>query len=289
MAPLAERTRPVAAPSPWAAADLLERWCDDRRPAPRVLVFAAHPDDDVIGLGGQLHRVAAETHVAIVTDGAPDAPDYYRSLGFERRVEYAAARHAEAASALSLAGVPERHLHELALVDQTVARRLDVLIEHVHALISSLRPELIITHPYEGGHPDHDATACGVHVALHELRQRGAPCPALLELASYHVRGPVLVHGEHIFDPSVPARFIELDASARRRKLELLECHASQRHVWQVFPLEREHFRVAPRYDFRAPPAAPFFYDRVDWGTSGRELLRLFQRCLDHRGIGGSC
>jgi LmbE family N-acetylglucosaminyl deacetylase len=169
-----------------------------------------------------------------------------------------------------------------------VPRHLDALIELAHALIASVRPEVVITHPYEGGHPDHDATACAVHVALHELRQRGAPSPALLEFASYHVRGAELAYGELIPEPSVPARCIELDASARRRKLELLECHATQRHVWQRFPLEREHFRVAPRYDFRSPPAAPFFYDQVDWGTSGRELLALFRRCLDDRGIGGS-
>jgi LmbE family N-acetylglucosaminyl deacetylase len=287
----AERSRAAAPHEPSraarSAAQLLDRWCDARAPqtVPRLLVFAAHPDDDVLGLGGQLERVASALHVAIVSDGAPDSPDYYRSLGFERREDYAHARQREAASALRRAGVPEGQVYELGLVDQTLAQQLELVIERVAERIVAVAPDAVMTHPYEGGHPDHDATACAVHAALHELASAGAPCPALFEFASYHVRGPGMAWGEFIPHPAVRSRSLELDAVGRRRKLELLRCHATQEHVWRAFPLEREHFRVAPRYEFREPPAVPFHYDRVDWGTSGRRFLELTRRCLGGRAI----
>jgi N-acetylglucosamine malate deacetylase 2 len=271
-----------------SASGVLDRWCDgDARQLPRVLVVAAHPDDDVLGLGGQLERVAAELHVAFVSDGAPDGPAYYRSLGFARRCDYAEARRAEAGAALELARVPEHHVHELGLVDQTLARQLDAAIARIARLIAAVAPDGIMTHPYEGGHPDHDATACAVHAAAFGLARAGERCPALLEFASYHARGESLAWGEFIPHPGVHTRQLTLDDHARRRKRALLSCHATQAHVWRDFPLGCERFRVAPQYDFRQPPAAPFHYDRVDWGTTGHSFLELVRGCFAARGIAG--
>jgi LmbE family N-acetylglucosaminyl deacetylase len=268
------------------ALELLDRWCEgERRRLPRLLVFAAHPDDDVLGLGGRLERVAGAIDVAIVSDGAPDSPEYYRSLGFASREGYARARRAEAAAALRRAGVPEGHLHELGVVDQTVARHLDGVSSMAMRLIARLAPDAVMTHAYEGGHPDHDATACAVHTALHELARAGAEVPALLEFASYHRQGPRLAFGEFIAGGPMPVRRMAIDVEARARKLELLELHATQAHVWRDFPLDHEDFRVAPRYDFRRPPAAPFHYDDVDWGLSGKQFLEQVRRCLSQRNI----
>jgi LmbE family N-acetylglucosaminyl deacetylase len=268
------------------AMETLGRWCErdaSTRP-PRLLVFAAHPDDDVLGLGGQLGRVAQAIDVVMVSDGAPASPDYYRSLGFATREVYARARHVEAAAALQLAGVPDGHLHELGIVDQTVAQHLNEVIASAIALIVRLAPDAVMTHAYEGGHPDHDATSCAVHTALHGLARAGGAPPPLLEFASYHRRGARLVFGQFI-SGEPPARRIALDAEQRAQKLDLLSRHATQAHVWREFPLDHEDFRVAPRYDFRRRPAAPFHYDDVDWGVTGERFLEHVQRCHSQRGI----
>ncbi|MEO5568891.1 MAG: hypothetical protein ABIR92_10385, partial [Gemmatimonadaceae bacterium] len=47
----------------------------------------------------------------------------------------------------------------------------------------------MLTHPYEGGHSDHDSTAFAVHLATGMLLREGRRAPIILELTSYHNYG----------------------------------------------------------------------------------------------------
>jgi LmbE family N-acetylglucosaminyl deacetylase len=270
---------------------VLQRWC--RAPAlgeaPRVLAVVAHPDDEVLGFGGRMSHVAAQLHVAYVSDGAPDDERFYRPLGFERRADYAGARRAEMRRSLALAGLAASQTHELGVVDQHVTSSLERVVEWLMALIARVAPDAVLTHAYEGGHPDHDATACAVHVALHRLGFGQGRFRPLWEFASYHARGSELVRGQFIPDPAHAEERIQLDAATRELKLRLLDCHATQREFLWTFPVDAEAFRVAPEYDFLRPPAAPFFYDRMDWGVSGAAFLLAARRLHHVYGICGPC
>ena len=54
----------------------------------------------------------------------------------------------------------------------------------------------------------------------------------------------------------------------------MFACHASQAAVLVSFSVDRERFRVAPRYDFAHPPhEGPLLYERpgsgAEWGIDG--------------------
>lgn len=269
---------------------LLERFCDGRaRDVPRALVFAPHPDDEVIGLGGHFLDRASALEVAYVSDGAPENPGFHRSLGFPERRDYARARRKEALNALALAGVGASRVHELGAIDQAVTRDLGRLIPLTAELIAGRRPEVVLAPPYEGGHPDHDATALTVHAALVLLTRAGAPVPALLEYTSYHLENDALVFGNFLAAAREDYVELELGESARHLKRRMLDCHATQEVVWRGLEIRVERFRCAPRYDFRSPPAAPFHYDRVDWGTNGEQFLSRAQSVLSTLGIQEPC
>jgi LmbE family N-acetylglucosaminyl deacetylase len=250
---------------------------ETRTRGPRTVVMVAHPDDETIGAGGRLAEIDPAA-IVIATDGAPGDPWFAREAGCAGRAEYAALRRRELDAALEAGGVPPERVRGWSFTDQEAALQLEALTRATRALFEELRPEVVLTHPYEGGHPDHDALAFAVHSARRALAP--AARPAVLELAFYHqgTHGPVWGRfaGE-------PGRTITLSGPRLARKRAMMRCYRSQARVLAPFPLELERVRVAPDYDFCAPPdAAGFYYDAFRWARSGAEFLACAAEARAH-------
>jgi len=247
----------------------LEALCG-RGPAPALpptLVVVAHPDDETVGAASRLPRLAGGRFV-YVTDGAPadglDAARHGLSVDGYRQL-----RRQERAAALGLCGIGPGQVVELGCADQCAARELLDLAMRLTELFIAERPQAVLTHPYEGGHPDHDATAFAVHAAAGWLRRHGRTTPALYEMTFYH-QGPAGLQAG-VFLPGTQAdrelRTVELDASEQALRQALLSCYASQRDTLAQFPRDVERFRPAPGYDFRRPPhAGSPYYEAQGWG-----------------------
>lgn len=239
--------------------------------AVRGVLIAAHPDDEVIGAGARLSRWS-QIQVIHVTDGAPCDMRDATALGFVRREDYAALRRAERRAALDVAGVPSHRTHDLGYVDNATSDNLIALAADVYSLLHAAQPDVVVTHPYEGGHPDHDATAFAVHAAVDLTRERKERAPIIMEMTSYHLGPSGISTGSFLPNDHDVAFHTVLDEDARALKSRMLECHASQRKVLCHFGSEREPIRIAPRYDFGAPPhAGRLFYEHFDWWISGAE------------------
>jgi LmbE family N-acetylglucosaminyl deacetylase len=144
-----------------------------------------------------------------------------------------------------------------------------------------LKAVSVLTHPYEGGHPDHDATAFAVHAAV-ALMSRPA---RIFEFTSYHDGGGSIVTGEFL-GAAEDSLTVDLSVPQRQRKRRMIECFATQQHMLQLFPLGVEKFRPAPAYDFtKLPHAGTLYYERFDWGMTGARWVRLASRALDELGL----
>lgn len=230
------------------------------------MIVAAHPDDETIGasaLIGSPHEVV----VVHATDGAPRDPRWWPP-GISDRDTYVHERAREAQRALARAGAARV---ALGFSDQEAARALPQLAQAIADQIARRSPDLIITHAYEGGHPDHDAVALAVARA-----RPHAPRPiGVYEMALYHGAPGALVAGEFI-DNAVSVRHVLKPAQLRQRR-EMLACFASQRATLApFFALEHERYRVAPTYDFSRPPhEGPLLYERQGLPMSGAEWRAL--------------
>jgi N-acetylglucosamine malate deacetylase 2 len=239
-----------------------------------IVVVAAHPDDEVIGAGAHLGFWPNLT-VVHVTDGAPRDDHYAREAGFPDRQAYAAARRREASAALALAGVSAERMIGLAFTDQEASLHLRDIAGRLAALVGTVRPAVIVTHAYEGGHPDHDATCFAVHAACGIIERSGSVPPALVEMSAYFGKEGERVTGAFL-PPAEESVTIQLDEADRARKERMLLCHASQHDLLRAFPPDRECFRPAPRYDFRqAPHAGRLFYEYDDTGITGGRWREL--------------
>jgi LmbE family N-acetylglucosaminyl deacetylase len=246
--------------------DLLTREWGSRKfdPDLRIAILAAHPDDETIGASALL--ALARPRVIFLTDGAPRDRRFWPQGYCGTREDYASCRRAEAQNALAIAGISPERITWLGGTDQEAIFEAGALAARLANLSPMLEAGVLITHPYEGGHPDHDAAAL---IASATIRQ-STDC-LLLEMTSYHAREGGCETGEFLnSDPAQEAVF-ELSAEDQQRKQEMLNAYASQKLVLQSFPVDRERLRIAPKYDFSRPPhAGPLWYETMGWMTGAK-------------------
>ena len=248
----------------------------------RLLIVVAHPDDETITLGGQMWRLR-DALLFHVTDGAPrDGEDAHR-LGFTELQDYAAARQNELAAALVAGEANGVRTAALGVPDKEAFLDLADLSRWVLQCIWCERPAALLTHPYEGGHPDHDAAAFAAHAAcrLAEPHER----PALIEMPFYHARDGRMVVGMFLPDPT-DELVVPLGDMALLRKQRMVDCFRTQHGILRQFPLSPERFRMAPDYDFRQPPhAGALLYETFGWDVTAADWRLRATAALEALGL----
>jgi LmbE family N-acetylglucosaminyl deacetylase len=270
-----------------AAEQFLGRLADPARPRlERAAIVVAHPDDETIGCGAQLRRFA-EGRIVLVTDGAPQNLRDAHARGLDSAAAYAATRHQELVTALEEAGVPEAALVRFDVPDQQAALQLADLARRLADLFAITDTRTVLTHAYEGGHPDHDATAFAVHAAA-ALGGRPEERVVVMEMPYYRLGRSGRQIQSFVADPDCPETTVSLTDDERALKQRMMAAHASQKTVLAPFPIRVERFRHAPHYDFTAPPnGGLLYYAGFDWGMTGERWCELARAACRELGLDG--
>jgi LmbE family N-acetylglucosaminyl deacetylase len=236
----------------------------------RLVVIAAHPDDETLAAGGLIqaaHAAGADVELVVATDGEAAFP----GQDGDARAELAAARRGELDRALAahgLAGVP---VHRLGLPDSGLAERAGELAERLRPLLAGADAYLA---PWTGDpHPDHAAAG----------RAAAEAAPVTAHGLEYPIWMWVRCAPD---DPGIPwdrAFHHDLTPGQRARKLRAVRCFDTQLapapdggppilppEVLAHFDVDRElYFRAAPA---DSAPATRFdeLYTAGDgdpWGT----------------------
>lgn len=239
----------------------------------RAIIVAAHPDDETAGVGGCLPLLRAPV-IVHVTDGAPRDMRDAAEHGFTTREAYARVRREELLEALRVGDVKPGNLVALGYVDQEASLHLVDLTEELAGLFRRVGAELVLTHPYEGGHPDHDATAFAVHAACRRIPDSFQP--RIIEFTSYHNCDGCMETGVFLPGAGIEGTLVTLRPGDCARKQRMLACFRTQQAVLSHFGTAEERFRPAPAYNFSAPPhAGPLFYEQFPWGMTGHRWREL--------------
>ncbi len=261
-----------AADPRWAGVPALDQRLDlaPDRPTERLVVLAAHPDDESLGAGGLLarcHRQGVPVVVVCASDGEashPASPTHTpAALAGVRRRELRAAVDAAA---------PGATLHLLGLPDGRVAEHEDALVTMLVDLLGDGEHTLLVAPWQHDGHPDHDASGRAASAAAARTGARLAQYPIWF----WHWAEP---------DAAPWDRFatLDLDAGELRARAAAQAAHASQ-----VGPLSDRsgdetllgaelvaHF-AGPREVFVLEPAVDTALDRLHastpdpWGVDDR-------------------
>ena len=191
--------------------------------AQSILIFAAHPDDEVLGCGGTIAKLAdkgAIIHVAFLADGVfSRAVDQVKMQG-ELRIRRAAAQKAcdiLGVKSVSFGEFPDNRMDTVALLDITKA---------LEKLIAEYKPEVVFTHHAGDVNIDHrrmheaTVTAC--------RPQRGHPVKTLLCFEVPSSTEWQLPGSAPAFTPNW---FVDISVTLGR-KLAALEAYAEELRAW---------------------------------------------------------
>lgn len=244
----------------------------------RTLVVVAHPDDEAIGCGALLQRMRNPL-VVFATDGAPRQAKWWQKYG--SREAYTELRRQEARQALSEVGIsgPEFLSDDDSqpFPDQELFQRVPEAVAALIRLVERFRPQALLTHSYEGGHPDHDACC---FVASVVARRCGLPA---WEMPLYRRDAEGNVVQQQFIHPGGGEVTIEASAVEQQRKQRMLEAYRSQQEVVAAFDSSIERLRPLHDYDFARPPhEGRLNYEEWGWEMTREELINAFGEYEKH-------
>lgn len=209
-----------------------------------ILVIAAHPDDEVLGLGFTLikHRAQGEQiTVAFTTNGGGNWQG-----GRSAQDALSRRRFLEAQEALGTIGIPPQNILSLGFPDAGLRRYIPEAANDITVLIAAHRPKTLYVHAIEGGHRDHDVTSFLVQCVGPRLGVEN-----LYEWAEYNREAPLarpLVNIRFPADPYVadhPFWRTSCTEAERSLKEKMLTKYVSQAALIRNYPFDQEVLRRA--------------------------------------------
>lgn len=186
----------------------------------KILVIAAHPDDEVLGAGASIARwldQGSEVQIAILGEGATSRAMTRESA---ERGAVATLQHKAMAAARRLGAPPPRMLgladnrfDTLALLD---------IVQHVERLNEEFQPELVLTHHGGDLNIDHALTFKAVLTALRPMQGT-----RVRELRTFEIASSTewaFARFEPAFRPNC---FVDV-SSTLQRKLDAMACYESE-------------------------------------------------------------
>lgn len=186
----------------------------------KVLVIAAHPDDEVLGAGGTIAKYVAEgaeVKVLIVTDGSTsqyrDDPKLQEILE-EKKKETRNAMDILGVSEVLYGGMPDMKLDmtEHILVNQSIER-----------VIEEFQPNIVFTHYHGDVNLDHQCVSRSTLVACRPVVDQ-----CVRELYAYYVPSSTDWNVQNNINTFTPNVFVDISGECAEKKYRSMACYSTE-------------------------------------------------------------
>ena len=182
-------------------------------------VIMAHPDDEVLGCGGSVARLAregAEVHILIMASGLTSRGPADKQALAALKDEARAAANALGAASIEFCDFPDNAMDSCTLLD---------IVKSVEAYLANIEPDIIFTHHSGDINIDHDITQRAVLTAARSLPGTKPLEILACEVLSSSEFGPAA-------RPLLPHYYIRLEEEDVTAALTALECYRGEIRDW---------------------------------------------------------
>lgn len=186
----------------------------------KILVFAPHADDEVLGCGGVIAKsseMGAEVHVCIVTNAFPPVGDDSEAVKNGWPINL----YSEAMAAKRVLGIKDYHfLLFPAVLLETVPR--NELNGKIQKLVDDIKPDIVYIPHLGDMQKDHVLTAEAVMVAM---RPKGRHI--VRKVYSYETLSETEWNIPHSRNAFIPNTYVDISGQINK-KFDALACYQSQ-------------------------------------------------------------
>ena len=200
----------------------------------RILVIAAHPDDEVLGMGGSIAKLVAngkKVHLLIVTDGS--SAQYRSSNDVEAILAQKKKETENCAKILGIASVTYGGLPDMRL-DSTPHIEINSVIEDA---IDRIQPDTVFTHFWGDVNMDHQCIYNSTMVAVRPLSTQVVKNVYCYNVPSSTEWSPCLA--QTMFMPNT---YIDISGGYAELKYKALACYETELRAYP-HPRSIEHIR----------------------------------------------
>lgn len=245
----------------------------------RILVLSPHQDDESLGLATFLQRMQGDKYIVYLTNGAPHKgyPIQKNKMfpPFSNPDEYAAVRKKEALKATRILEIPCANITFWDSVDSCLALDLEQRFDDLKGLINRINPDIILSPPYEGAHPDHDACA----VLAKTINRTCAGKVKCYEYALYNQVGGIPRFNDFMTDSDSEEYAIMASPEELRLKNLIIDCYISQKgDIVDRFPRDIERIRPAEFWTINGQKPASLSFAEKYFGFKPEEINEAYER-----------
>lgn len=222
----------------------------------KVLVVVAHPDDELIGVGGTLRKHVKngdEVHVLILGDGKTSRQNKYEVMDDSTKT----LSMAETTKAMKVLGITNLY-HEYLPDNRFDQLTLLEIVKLVAQYIEKVSPSLVYSHHSGDLNVDHQLTAEAVIIATRPIQNS-----SIKELRLFETLSSTEMAGSRFTHVFIPNLFVNIE-NELEDKLDALKCYESEmrefphprslkaiEHNARVWGAKNNQMAIEPFYIFR--------------------------------------